>query len=129
MSAARFSRMARRLIPWWRRFKRSGYRVDRCAHCGHRFRWKRDARHANGNRDGKVFHGPCLAYLTWRRKAESRLDILALTLDVAGVTSGDIKGAAELRAISDDERRAVSSRAFSVFFDLERSSVSSEATS
>ena len=92
----------------------------RCAHCGHKFRWINDARHASGNRDGLVYHGPCIAYRTWRRKAEDRLAVLALTLDVAGVTARDIKGAAELRATTTDERVAASNRAFSVFYDLSK---------
>lgn len=92
----------------------------RCAHCGHKFRWMNDARHSTGSRDGTVYHGPCMAYTIWRTKAEERLAVLALTLDVAGVTDRDIKGAAELRATTDDERVAVSNRAFRVFYDLSK---------
>ena len=91
----------------------------RCAHCGHKFRWMRDPRHSNGSGSG-VYHGPCMAYTHWRAKAEERLTVLALTLDVAGVTDRDIKGAAELRATTDRERVAASNRAFRVFYDLSK---------
>lgn len=111
-------RNLRRLKPWFRRFKRNGYRRDRCHHCGHPFRWTRDSRHATGNRDGKVFHGPCMAYLTWRAKADERIAVLGLTVEVTGVNDRDIKAAAELRAASEDERVASSNRAFRVFYDL-----------
>ena len=94
----------------------------RCDHCGHKFRWVNDARHSFGNRDGKVLHGPCIAYLTWRTKAEERLTVLALTLDMSGVTDRDVKGAAELRAENEDERVAASNRAFRVFYDLRKPS-------
>lgn len=91
----------------------------RCAHCGHKFRWMRDARHSFGE-CGEVYHGPCISYVTWRRKADERLGVLALTLDVTGVTDRDIQGAAELRATTDEERVAASNRAFRVFYDLRK---------
>lgn len=109
------------IVPWWRRFRRNSYRPDRCAHCRHRFAWSGDARFANGNRDGKVFHGPCQAYLLWRAKAEERLNVLGLTMDLSGMTDRDVTFAAELRARDDDERMSVSRRAFRVFYDLEKS--------
>lgn len=99
-----------RIKPWWRRVVRNGYRLDRCEHCGHRFRWSRDARHSFGNRDGKNYHGPCISYLTWRTKADERLDVLGLVMDVSPVTERDIKAAAELRDVP----------AFRVFYDLKR---------
>lgn len=92
---------------------------DRCAHCGHRFHWKRDARFSYGNRDGKVWHGPCLAHEQWRVKADERLAILDLVCDVWNVNERDAKVMVELRAKDDDERRAASNRAFRVFYDLE----------
>lgn len=118
---SRFKSRVRRIAPWWRRFKRNGYRPDRCAHCGHRFAWSGDARHATGNRDGKVFHGPCWAYLMWRAKADERLAVLGLTLDLSGMTDRDVKTAAELRSDDHDERLTASNRAFRVFRDLEKS--------
>lgn len=114
------SRRLGRIRPWWRRFKRNGYRVDRCAHCGHRFAWSGDARHANGNREGKVFHGPCLTYLHWRAKADERLAMLAVVMDLSGLTARDVKGAVELRAESESERIATNSQAFRVLYDLEK---------
>lgn len=95
------------------------WRKDQCDHCGERFRW-RAARNSFGNRDGKVWHNACIAYLTWRTKADERLAVLALTLDVAGVTDRDIKGAAELRAETDIERVKAGNRAFRVFYDLSK---------
>lgn len=95
----------------------------RCAHCGHKFRWMNDSRHATGNRDGLVYHRPCIGYLTWKRKAEDRLAVLALTMDISGLTDRDIQGAAELRAEARDERVSASNRAFSVFYDLSKESL------
>jgi hypothetical protein len=112
-------RRLRRIAPWWRRFKRNGYRLDRCEHCGHRFRWSRDARFGHTGSD-KTWHGPCLSYVTWRTKAEEAHDVLALVMDVTGVTSRDMTTAAELRATSDDERIAVSSRTWRVFYETEK---------
>lgn len=94
--------------------------VLRCDHCGHRFRWMNDSRHSFGNRDGKVLHGPCIAYLIWRSKADERLTVLGLAIDVAGIGDRDVKLVAELRAETDAERVESSNRAFRVFYDLER---------
>src|SRR5689334_5090244 len=105
-------RRLRRVRPWWHRFKQNGYKRDHCHHCGHPFRWSRDARHATGNRDGLVYHGPCQAYLAWRGRADERLIVLGLACELAGLTARDVTGAAELRASSEDERVAVSNRAF-----------------
>ena len=91
---------------------------DRCAHCGHRFAYRGDARHSYGNRDGKVYHNPCIGYLTFRSKAEERLAILDLVVDVWNVDERDAKMTIELRAGNGDERIAASNRAFRVFHDL-----------
>jgi hypothetical protein len=99
-----------RVRSWW---------GDRCTHCGHRFRWRKDARHSFGNRDGKeVFHDPCMGYVIWRRKAEERLDMLALVCEVWGVTDRDVKGIVEMRAQNDLDQSARSDLAFRVFYDL-----------
>lgn len=105
-----------RIAPWCRRFKRNGYRRDKCHHCGHPFRWNRDARFANGNRDGKRYHGPCHAYLLWRLRAEQRLDVLAVVQEVTGVTAEDLRTVMSLRDGNDGWNRA-----WRVFYDLEKS--------
>jgi hypothetical protein len=56
--------------------------TDRCEGCGHRFRWKRDARHSFGNRDGKVWHDPCISLVVWRGKAEERMEVLDVVTDL-----------------------------------------------
>lgn len=102
--------------------------TKRCEHCGHRFRWSRDARHATGNRDGKVYHGPCRAYLHWRQVAEERLDVVALACDVAGLSGRDLQGIAEMRGTTvpgaDNERDKV----WRVFDALEQRETSETKT-
>lgn len=91
---------------------------DRCEHCDHRFHWKHDARHSFGNRDGKVYHEPCIAHLIWRTKADERLRILAVICEAWGVTSGDVDGLVSMQSATDDERRDRSNMRFRVFYDL-----------
>ncbi len=107
----------RSVRPWWRRFKRNGYRLDRCDHCGHRFRWMRDSRHSYSG-SSKVWHGPCQAYIHQRRAAEERLEVLRLVMELSPITDRDVKLASELRATTETERTANSNRAFRVFYDL-----------
>ena len=91
---------------------------DRCAHCGRRFRWRRDARHSfGGNRE--VFHETCIGYRIWRGKAEERLAMLAVVCDVWGIADRDVKGVVEMRAEDDAERVKRSNVAFRVFYDLQ----------
>lgn len=92
----------------------------RCAHCGHRFRWSRDSRSSFGNRDGKVYHGPCIAYIQWRSKAAERLEVLDVVTDLAGISHRLIVGVIENRAEGADERTRESNRAFRVFYDLDK---------
>lgn len=113
-------RRLQRLAPWWRRFERNGYRRERCEGCGHPFRWSRDPRHSLGNRDGKVWHGPCLSLMTTRAKADERLEVLDLVCDVWEIDDQAAKGVVENRATTDDERVAASNRAFRVFHDLSK---------
>ena len=117
-----------RVKPWCRRFRRNGYRRERCDLCGHPFRWSRDARHSFGNRDGKVWHGPCLSLVTMRRKAAERLEVLAVTAEVGAVTGDDVRQVMSLRAL-DDGREASDewNKAWRVFYDLEKTQTS-EAT-
>jgi hypothetical protein len=91
--------------------------TDRCAHCGHRFRWSGDARHSHGG-NREVLHAPCIGYQIWRSKADERLDMLAVVCDVWDISDRDVKGVVEMRAADDAERVKQSDRAFRVFYDL-----------
>ncbi|MDH5134982.1 MULTISPECIES: hypothetical protein [unclassified Microbacterium] len=91
----------------------------RCEHCGHRFRWSRDARHSFGNRDGKVYHRPCLEGIVWRSKADDRLAVLDVVTEVAGISNRLVTGVIEIRATSEDERITASNQSWRVFRDLD----------
>lgn len=93
---------------------------DRCAHCGHRFRWKKDARHSHGG-TREVFHAPCIGYQIWRGKADERLAMLDVVCEVWDVSDRDVKGVIEMRAANDAQRVQLSDRAFRVFYDLQNS--------
>ena len=92
----------------------------RCAHCRHRFRWSRDPRHATSNRDGKVYHGPCLSYIVWRRDAEQRLDVLGWVMEIADLTPDDVKQVLELRMSMDLSTLDQGGKAWRVFNDLSK---------
>lgn len=94
--------------------------TERCEHCGHRFRWKRDARHSFGNRDGKVYHGPCIALVQWRSKAEERLDLLATVCEISGMTGADVQGVISMRASGSPDASTEQNKAWRVFYDLEK---------
>jgi len=113
----------RRLVPWWRRFRRNGYRPERCEECGHRFHWKRDARHSFGNRDGKVWHGPCMSLVVMRGKAEDRLEVLGVMVELTGVTGADVRATMSLRDTSGQPGSGSNgwNLAWRVFYDLENS--------
>lgn len=102
----------------WREVRR--WATLRCAHCGHRFRWSRDARHSFSDASGNVYHGPCQAAIVWRRKAEDAHEVLAIVCDVTEVNSRDMTAIAELRAGTPDERVAASNRVFRVFYEMGR---------
>lgn len=127
----RLTRRLGRVHPWWRRFKRNGYRRDRCHHCGHPFRWSRDARHANGNRDGRVYHGPCIALEIWRAKADDRLTVLDLALHVTHTTVRDLCDLALLQYsdLDSDARTIADNRVWQVTHDLEKRAGTAEAAS
>lgn len=118
----RLTRRLGRIRPWWRRFKRNGYQRDRCHHCGHPFRWSRDPRHATGNRDGLVFHGPCIALVSCRRKADERLSVLDLALHVTHTTVRDLRDLASLQYsdLSPVARTIGDNRVWRVTYDLEQ---------
>lgn len=107
-----------RLAPWWRRFKRNGYRPDRCDLCEGPFRGKARARHSYTGSD-KHWHGYCQAYVLWRRKAEERLVVIDLMADLSGLTKRDVIATAEFRANDTDQRIAASNAAWRAFYDLE----------
>src|SRR3546814_20706100 len=89
----------------------------RCAHCGHRFHWSRDARFSTGSRDGKVYHEPCLGYIEWRRQAEERLTVVDLLADVSGLNTNDMQAVATGPAAVGEEHTAVTP-VWRVFYDL-----------
>lgn len=91
----------------------------RCAHCGRRFRWSRDARHATGNRDGKVYHGTCLTAIEWRRKAEERLTVVGMLAEVSGLNANDMQAVAFTRAAPGEEHTA-QNFVWRVFYDLSK---------
>lgn len=93
------------------------WRSDRCAHCGHRFRWRRDARHSFGN-NREIFHEPCIGYRTWRGKAEERLEILSVVCEVWAISDRDVKGVVEMRTADNADGTKLRDRAFRVFYDL-----------
>lgn len=92
----------------------------RCAHCGHRFHWSRDARHATSNRDGKVYHGPCLAAIEWRRTAGDRLFVVGLLADLSRLDSSTVLGFIEMRDATEDDRNTDGRRVWRAFNDLKK---------
>lgn len=63
-----YSPPVRRMVAW---------RKQRCAGCGHRFRWKRDARHSLGWSAREVYHSPCASLVTVRSQLEDAYSVLA----------------------------------------------------
>ena len=92
----------------------------RCAHCGHRFRWSRDARSATSNRDGKVYHGPCLSYIIWRRDAEERLDVLGWVMEIADLKPDDVRQVVEMRMTLDPATLDQGAKVWRAFYALSK---------
>lgn len=92
----------------------------RCAHCGHRFRWSRDARHATGNRDGKVYHGPCLGYIVWHRDAEERLDVLGWVMEIAELKPDEVRQVIEMRMTLDPATLYQGGKVWRAFYALSK---------
>lgn len=67
-----YSPPIRRVVFW---------RKVRCAGCGLRFRWKRDARHSLGWDAKDVYHGPCASLVTVRGQLEDAYKVLAFEAD------------------------------------------------
>lgn len=88
----------------------------RCAHCGHRFRWSKDARNSFGGSNA-VYHSPCMSYIVWRRRATEAEEVLTLIADAFGITERDVSGVAELRATSDDQRVMDTNKVWRVFYN------------
>lgn len=88
----------------------------RCDYCNLRFRWKRDPRHTYG--DKRVFHGPCMGYLSWRSKADERLDVIAVMCDLSGLTGRDVQSVFELRTETKVHGSNAWNAAWRVFYDL-----------
>lgn len=78
----------------------------RCEGCGHPFRWYRDQRHSLGNRDGLVWHGPCLSLVVMRQQLEDTRAVLGMLLDVTNVTARDLELVNELRTESGTSERS-----------------------
>ena len=112
----------RSIRPWWRRFRANGYRLDRCDHCGHRFRWMRDSRFGQQG-SNKHWHGPCQAYLAWRRRADERLAVVGVMAELSGLTASDLRETMSLRDSTGQPGSGSEgwNAAWRVFYDLERS--------
>lgn len=97
----------------------------RCDHCGHRFRWKRDARHSFGNRDGKVWHDTCISLVICRRKAEERLQVVGVMVELSGLTASDVREAMGLRDSKGQPGTGSDgwNRAWRVFYDLGKTDI------
>lgn len=81
------ARHARHLrLRWWPYLHVRRWIVDRCDHCGHRFRW-REARHSYQSTD-KVWHDPCMSL----RHVRGQLD------DLTGFVLGTANANARWRA-------------------------------
>jgi hypothetical protein len=106
---------------WWMasRLRSKWFPRQRCTHCGRPFE-QGDGRHSFGNRDGRVYHEPCIGYLIWRRKAAERLEVLDLVCEIWEVNDRDVTGAFELRAQGEDQRVEWSNLAFRVMYDLKQ---------
>lgn len=113
----------RRLFNW-REIRR--WATLRCAHCGHRFRWSRDARHSFGDASGKVYHGACQSAIVWRNKAKEAYDVLRLVCDVEGINRRVVTTIAELRAETEEERVAASNKVFRVFYNMNSIKIGAE---
>lgn len=94
------------------------WRTDRCAACGHRFRWKRDGRHGYGHSD-EVFHDACMSARHWRRVAGERLDVLDVVSDLWEIKSETVT---EIMAMRYPERVSHNgwNLAWRVFYDLDK---------
>lgn len=111
-------RRARRIWFWW---KARHQRCDLCARRKH----LNDAWSTFGNRDGKVWHGECIALVQSRRVAQERLEVLDLVTDVIGLDARDVTMLAEWRHQSGEPYRTAeeaeqSNKAWRVMRDVER---------
>lgn len=97
MSDSHWRRLRWKIHKWApTRYKLRRRFRDRCESCNHHARWT-ESWHTHGNRDGKVWHGPCIAFETWRDTADERLTVIGLMAEVAGLSSRDVQTVAALR--------------------------------
>lgn len=101
----------------WYRFKPRRWLIQKCSACGQRFGY-REAHFANGNRDGQTFHNGCLSAQTWRRKADERLAVLDLIVEVWDIDSLTVQTLMANRV--DKDSHNASNLAWRVFYDLEK---------
>ena len=118
MSPIRWFRVTRG-IPWRSRIRHHinlvRWTVDRCDGCGHRFAWRGDPRHGLNS---KTYHGPCLSAMTWRTRAQERLEVLALVCEVWDIKASDARELMANRFPDGYESSNGWNRAWRVFQDL-----------
>jgi hypothetical protein len=100
--------------------------TERCDSCGHRRRYV-ESWHTYGNRDGKVWHGPCMAFEQWRTTADERLAVLDLICDVWGVTQSDVEQVVALRTSDDAPGGNERNRAWRVMYSLQNHRVAARS--
>jgi hypothetical protein len=83
--------------------------------------------HSFGNRDGKVWHGPCMAFERWRTTADERLAVLDLICDVWGVTQSDVEQVVALRTADDATGGNERNRAWRVMYALQNHRVAARS--
>lgn len=93
--------------------------IERCESCGQHARYL-ESWHTHGNRDGKVWHGPCIALDTWRSTAEERLTVLDVITEVWSITSRDVQIVASLREDEWEGRGRFEDLAWRVFYALDQ---------
>lgn len=92
--------------------------TERCETCGRRGRWN-ESWHTYGNRDGKVWHGQCMALEHARNAAEERMQMLDLITEVCGISGRDAQTLAGLREDEWTGHGRYEDLAFRVFYALD----------
>ena len=98
----------------------------RCEECGQPFRRRQAVFSRNWNGDGPgwrkperaVLHDKCSALLTYRGKAQERLDVIDLIADVWNVDSNTVQQLARNREILPSDAANADNMAWRVFYDL-----------
>lgn len=107
----------RRLLPTRHKLRRV-FR-DCCEECGRRGRWN-ESWHTFGNRDGKHWHGICIALAQRRTQVDEAMAVLDLICDVWNVDSRAVQQVAELRGGQAWDEANQKNRAWRVMYALER---------